>query len=45
MNATLKSIVNCDVLGLIESFQGCYLAMHSLRLISMLHLMKFFVSV
>jgi len=45
MIATLKSIVSCDVLGLIESFQGSYLALHSLKLVSMLHLMKNFVSV
>jgi hypothetical protein len=45
MIATLKSLVNYDVLGLIESFQGSYLAMHSLRFISMFHFMKLFVSV
>jgi len=45
MIATSKSIISCDVLNLIESFQGSYLAMHSLKLISMPHLMKNFVSV
>jgi hypothetical protein len=35
MTTTLKSIVSYDILSLIESFQGSFLAMHSLRLVNM----------
>jgi hypothetical protein len=35
MIITSKSIISCDILGLTKSFQGSFLAMHSLRPINM----------
>jgi hypothetical protein len=45
MTPTLKSIINCDILGLIEIFKVVVLAMHFLRLVNMLQLMKKFARV
>ncbi len=45
MIPTLKPVVSCDILNLIESFQVVVLAMHSLKLVNMLQLMKKFTRV
>jgi len=44
MTTTLKLVVSCDILGLADNLL-VILAMHSLRLVNMLQLMKNFVSV
>jgi hypothetical protein len=45
MTSTLKSIISCDILSLIEIFKVVVLAMHFLRLVNMLQLMKKFARV
>jgi hypothetical protein len=45
MISALKSIVSCDILNLAKSFQNSYFGHASLRLVSMLQLIRKFVKI